>query len=114
MKYEIGMFEESLAKSGIKRNYSEFTVVNPSGLVIQHPKCPQGVIVVSEMDNKPVLYISETSDEETVNFFMEVLGNTSGILKSDRDFGKEYSDKTGQLPSTYEILANIEDRKDMK
>jgi hypothetical protein len=79
-------------------------VVSSSGETIFFPDShPQGVFIVSEMDDETVLLsIGEVSDSETLNAFLKVYGKTSGIIP----------DWAGHSSTAWEILINREVKTD--
>tara|TARA_R110000744_G_scaffold119766_5_gene223310 strand:+ start:1132 stop:1443 length:312 start_codon:yes stop_codon:yes gene_type:complete len=88
-------------------------VVSSSGETIFFPDShPQGVFIVSEMDDETVLLsIGEVSDSGVLNAFLQVYGETSGIFPSE-DYEWEYQALQAKPYKQWEILINREVKTD--
>ena len=42
------------------------------GTIVHQPENPIGIVIVDEQDHNPVLYISETSDDDRIYIFLDV------------------------------------------
>ncbi len=46
--------------------------VATDGTIVHQPENPIGIVIVDEQDHSPILYISETSDDDRINIFFDV------------------------------------------
>jgi hypothetical protein len=42
------------------------------GTLVHQPENPMGIVIVDEQDHNPILYISETSDDDRFNILLDV------------------------------------------
>jgi hypothetical protein len=73
------------------------------GTVVHQPENPIGIVIVDEQDHSPILYISETSDDNRINIFLDVNRMTQFIDNTQSDT---------ESPSQYEIHARRKDLAD--
>ena len=73
------------------------------GTIVHQPENPIGIVIIDEQDHNPILYISETSDDARINFFLNVNRITRFIDNNQTDT---------ESPSQYEIRAKRTDLAD--
>jgi hypothetical protein len=77
--------------------------VATNGTIVHQPEIPLGIVIVDEQDHNPILYISETSDDGRINFFLDVNRLTRFIDNTQTDT---------ESASQYEIHAKRADLAD--
>jgi hypothetical protein len=55
------------------------------GSIVHQPENPIGIVIVDEQDHSPILYISETSDDDRINILLDVNRMTRFIDNSQTD-----------------------------
>jgi hypothetical protein len=70
------------------------------GSIVHQPENPIGIVIVDEQDHNPILYISETSDDDRINILLDVNRMTRFIDNSQTDT---------ERASQYEIRAKRTD-----
>lgn len=92
---------------------NRYVLIDTNGKVVRYAtsRAQLGIIIVDEYQHKPLLAISEQSDDETVNLFIDAVKQSSGIV-DPRDFPERVDAKArhivpdGTPVSDYELLAN--------
>ena len=78
--------------------------ITPDGEIVHQPHGrPQGLLIVDSEHHKPLLTISEVSDDETVNLFIDKHQHSRLI---------QWSTTTDDIASEIELLANRVDLAD--
>jgi hypothetical protein len=83
--------------------------VATDGTIVHQPENPIGIVIVDEQDHSPILYISETSDDERINILLDVnrMARFIDNTQSDTESASQYeihakrtdlADKTFQTP----------------
>jgi len=61
---------------------ANYTIITTDGKVVHQG---EGGVVIIDADNLPILEVSEISDDEVTNLFVQPLGEGSGLFVDDPD-----------------------------
>ena len=77
--------------------------IAPDGTIVHQPENPIGIVIVDEQEHNPILYVSETSDDGSINIFLDVNRMTRFIDNTETETTSR---------SQYEIHAKRKDLAD--
>ena len=99
-----------------QHNIERLTIVNALGKIIQVGEEGGGVLIVDCQTSKPVLEVSEVSDDETVQVFLHIApGAAFGKVDFDNPEDTDhYVVESDDVQSTHEILINRADHKELR
>jgi hypothetical protein len=100
-------------------NIKRLTIVTALGTILQTGEEGGGVLIVDSENHKPVLEVSEVSDDETVNLFLHVaphagLAKVSELVALSEGAADSHIVSTDEVETTHEILVLREDHKPLR